>query len=340
MALVFFDGLDLYANDAQFTRRWVTSYALYDRVGRYGIGKCVRMPGNNSAAVSFSSPAINVNFSFYNPTSSIGYMPWLVRLYDDSAGADTVQAHLGWNTLGQLVVFRQSQVEVGRATKSFRPSTWNHVEWYLAMSNSTGQNHCVVRLNGEEVINLVGVDVQNTANSLITRASISAGNYLEAWMDDVSIWTEEVTNTPVFRGDLRVQTLYPNGNGNYSQFVGSDGNSVNNFELVDEATISDTDYVGSSTVGNKDSYVIGDLLANTANIHAVQVVAQLTKSDAGARTGKTFIRLDGADYEGPEAYPPGTPNAFVQLMHTNPATGAAWNVSEINDLEIGIKVES
>lgn len=339
MPLVFFDGFDRYSANIQLYSRYTPFYMYADSIGRFGSSGAKSASYTFSPLVTFQSQAVRILISFYVEFNYYNPSPGIISLYDGA----TTQVGVGYNNAGFFSINRNNSTStsIGLSTKRFKLHTWNTIEWYVVITNSTGVNQCVLWLNGEEVCNLVGVDTQQTANSFATGVSIGTGlNNLNTYFDDLAIWTEEVTNSPIFYGDLKVQTLYPNGNGNYSQFVGSDLNSVNNFEMVDETKINAADYVGSGTVGNKDSYTITDLAAGTANIISAQISANVLKTDAAVRTGKTFIRLDGVDYEQPEFFAAASATDAVDMMHTNPATGSAWQASEVNAAEIGIKVQS
>jgi hypothetical protein len=141
---------------------------------------------------------------------------------------------------------------------------------------------------------------------------------------------------------MRVVTLYPNGNGNYSQFVGSDGNSTNNFQLVDEAQANDnTDYVERDVVGDKDSYAFENLPSTPDAIKGVQICTIANKQDAGSRTGRMFFRISGTDYESADFTPAeASYTAFTHLADVSPATSSAWTESEVNGMEAGIKVQA
>jgi len=71
-------------------------------------------------------------------------------------------------------------------------------------------------------------------------------------------------------GDIVVDTLFPNGNGNYSDFLGSDADKVDNYLLVDENPHDgDTTYVESGTDTDRDSYGFDDLFYANGVIRGV-----------------------------------------------------------------------
>ena len=97
-------------------------------------------------------------------------------------------------------------------------------------------------------------------------------------------------DTPL--GDIVIETLYPNGNGNANQFVGSDGDSTNNYLLVNETGAPVTSsYVADSTSGHQDMYALTDLVTSAGTVLGVCHSAYLAKTDAvNARQAKIVNR--------------------------------------------------
>jgi hypothetical protein len=141
-----------------------------------------------------------------------------------------------------------------------------------------------------------------------------------------------------FLGDVRVQALLPTGNGNSSQLVGSDGNSTDNYLLVDEVPPNeDTDYVESATVNDKDTYVFGNLTPTTGTVFGVQIVAEARKTDAGVRSFKSVARLSATEADGPDTTLSTTYAFYMDKRDTKPG-GGSWTITNVNDAEFGVKV--
>jgi hypothetical protein len=103
----------------------------------------------------------------------------------------------------------------------------------------------------------------------------------------------------MFNGfNVRVQ---PNANGDNSGLTGSDGNSVNNYQLVDEisSTLTPTDYVEATAVDQKDTYG-GDFdgrIPIGATIQSLGVSLLAQSELAGIDGIRPVIRKSGVDYD-------------------------------------------
>jgi hypothetical protein len=91
-----------------------------------------------------------------------------------------------------------------------------------------------------------------------------------------------VISTDAFQGDCHVDYLVPDGNGDTSQWVGSDSDSVDNWQLVDEMPPSATDYVEADTTDLRDLYTVTNLPAS-GTILGVQAVVHPVETRTGCR---------------------------------------------------------
>jgi hypothetical protein len=140
-------------------------------------------------------------------------------------------------------------------------------------------------------------------------------------------------------GDIKVPALVPNGNGNASQLLGSDGNSTDNYLHVDELSPdSDTTYVESSTVTNKDTYTYQDLTSASGTIYAVNVLPYARKTDAGARSIRTLARLSGTEVDNGTDLVLGSSYVYHDTMYEEKPGGGDWTVSDLNSTEFGVQV--
>jgi hypothetical protein len=141
-----------------------------------------------------------------------------------------------------------------------------------------------------------------------------------------------------FLGDVAVRTLSPSGNGTDSQLMGSDANQVNNYLLVDEHPYSSTDYNGSATPGQRDTYALTDLAAGINTVYGVQLNGFMAKSDVSLGTAKLVVRAGGNLYSGTTRALSTSYVGYYDLYTTNPDTITAWTVSDVNSLEAGMEV--
>jgi hypothetical protein len=215
-------------------------------------------------------------------------------------------------------------------------SAWAHLQLRATIADSGGIAQ--VRLNGASApeIDFTGDTKNGGTNSTIDRVAWASTSSGYGITDTVLLTTAGSVNNS-WPGDCRVQTLIPSGNGNSSQGVGSDADSVNNYLLVDESPFSTTDYVGVTTDGNGDTYALSDLDSGTSTVKAVQVNLHAAKSDAGAKSIKRRVRSGATTYAGSAVVLSTSYATVTEILETDPATSTAWTPSGVNALEAGFE---
>lgn len=223
-------------------------------------------------------------------------------------------------------------------------STYYHLEVRCKVNDTTG--YVEVRLNGVVEATFTG-DTRNAGTTgLLNQFAQStpyggaAGNGF-SYLDDFVLMNALGTENNDFLGDCRVEALYPNGNGNSSMLVGSDGDSTDNYALVDEnPPNSDTDYVQSSTVGDKDTYGYSDISSTIGVVHGVQILPFARKTDAGSRSIASIARSGSIEDVGADK-PLTTVYAYYpEIVEHDPATSAAWTIAAVNAAEFGVGVSA
>ncbi|MET0787495.1 MAG: hypothetical protein ABWY25_12415 [Paenisporosarcina sp.] len=230
------------------------------------------------------------------------------------------------------------QFQLGGGTVIFNPSylfainTWYYVDFSVKLHDTAGT--AAVRVNGIEIGSATGLDTKNAGTKTVfdTVRAKGMGSTL-CVIDDLYI-----TNDNIMLGDIRVETLYPNGDGAVNQWVGSDSDSLQNYLLVNEVGAPVlTSFVESSTAGAQDLYTLGDLAAGSGTVRAVCPAAHTIKTDAGARQLKLLVR--GSSINASPIRDLGTQPVNRHWGTTiNPETGLAWTRAEVNALQAGVEV--
>ena len=139
---------------------------------------------------------------------------------------------------------------------------------------------------------------------------------------------------------MATETLRPNGN-DTTGLYNNNSNQVNNYSYVDESSTNDSDYV--SNFGTTEEYDT-DLYAFPAT--AIPDGSTINKVTFYAR----FKHGDGSDYckfaykSGGTTYYSSAPNVTTSYAEysweqtTNQKTGAAWTITNINDLVAGVSL--
>ena len=348
MSLLFIDGFE----DGLHTYKWTSlwgSWVIATSGARTGSRYLIVAATSSPPGAMVYLGAANAHAT-YGLACGINYTSWTGSCPIHFLGdANTVQhIQVRGNSFGAIEVYRGGDTGNTLGTKIAESApgqivlgNWYHIEVKVVVHDTTGS--VAVRINGVEVVSFTG-DTRNGGAGTIDTVTLGGGagtnNHSGANFDDVAVWNGAGTENNDWLGDCSVQTIYPTGNGNYSEWDGSDGNSTDNYLLVDEAGVPNTsDYVESGVLGEKDSYVFGDLPAGVSSIKGVAIRTYVAKSDAGAQLVRAFVRIAGTDYPGTDKGPSVSPAylGFSDFMELSPATSAAWTAGELNAAEFGVE---
>lgn len=235
-------------------------------------------------------------------------------------------------------------VVLATSTNTLSVGEWNYIEIKFVIGNSGSFE---VRVNGSSegwIPQTVG-DIQNGATTTVnnicfcTYYDISAS--LDYCIDDLYVCNSSGATNNDFLGDVKVETLYPNANGNYSQWTGSDADQVDNYSLVNETvyTSDSAPYVTAETANTIDTYQFSNLSTIT-NVKGIQVNYVAKKDDAAEKTIREKCRVSGSDYNGTTQYLGTSYALYSEIRENNPATGSAWSVSDLESAEFGAEIVS
>lgn len=342
MSLLFTDSFDHYAvadiltKYDDFINANSNSIAINSSNGRFTNG----MGFTNSS--NYITKIIPVARQTLIAGRAVKIMPGIAsdRILISFWDGTTTHVDVRWTTTGNLIVTRNG-TQLG-SSFAMSSSVWHYVEFKAKIDDSTGTYE--VKLDGTSVISGTGADTRNGGNATADRvrlgASVAGNAALTESIDDFYICDDQGSTNNNFLGDVRIECLFPNGNGNSSQLVGSDSNSTDNYLLVDESTPnSDTDYVESSTVSDKDTYAMSNLTSTAGTVYGIQIMPFARKTDAGTRSIKSVTRLSGTEEDSADKALSTGYTYLMDIRETKPG-GGAWSVSDINSMEVGVKVSA
>lgn len=264
----------------------------------------------------------------------------LLRFSSD--GAATSHITLRCTETGTIEVRRGlgTGTVIGTTTATIPRNTWHYLECRVTLSDTVGVVE--LRLNGVTILNLTNQDTKNAGTkTVIDSITLCCGTGTTGdlgYWDDVYILNAAGADNNTFLGEIRVRCLLPNANGASSQLVGSDSNSVDNYQLVNEVPPDPASYVGSATADQKDTYGFGNIPDGSGTVKGVQINAYASKTDAGLRSIALVTRSAGSDYDGSDQAL-STSNLFYnQIRELDPATSAAWTRAAVDSAEFGVKV--
>lgn len=336
MALLFCDGFD----DGLFTKKWsVISATVVAAAGR-----------NGTSGVFFDASGDSLRRAI-PPTSTVFLGLAFKKLtFGTTIGIASLWSDLGANIQLCLSIEANGVVAVRRGDRNdpviissptpLVPNVWYYLELKATLNDAGGTLE--LRIDGKSVQTYTG-DTRKTgsATTFDMIAIEPQSSSSDQWVDDVYICDATGSINNNFLGDIKIETLYPNADGTNSQLMGSDGNQVNNYLLVDEAGAPvTTDYVSSAVVGEKDTYNFTNLATTTGPVMGVQISNYAIKTDAGSRSIKALTISSGNTATGTSIPLQTTYNAQLQVQETNPNGGGAWTIATVNAAEFGVEVDA
>jgi hypothetical protein len=312
--------------------------ASYGQFGRRGI----RLGDNNgrSMALDVSSDATGDNLLWYHfrmyVTNDAGAN--VVRFQEGNTGGETVWTFDADGTVDQFRIQNYNGGTDSPYFGTYAVNTWYDV-FVVKAYGASGYVKCWIDGTLEFDSGTVNTGTMpSTQRMRLGGGESSTKDY--TWFMDVCMGNGAPSPATSFPLNLAVDAvLLPNGNGASSDLTGSDGNSVNNYEQVDEATPDDaTTYNGGSTVDDHDGYAMEDWTDNGETIRGVQIEAVVAKSDAGAASARIGVRSNGTDYWGSDEALSTTWGWIVEVYGDDPNGGASWTDARIDGMELNFAV--
>ncbi|GIW60748.1 MAG: hypothetical protein KatS3mg087_1814 [Patescibacteria group bacterium] len=243
---------------------------------------------------------------------------------------------------GDLRIITGSSTVLASAPFTFNAPQWYHIGIDLKIASSGGWFYTYI--DGVLVVSFDGNTAQDGTYfsdiSLGTTSSISKFNGSYVYYDDFYLDDTTGEAAPSVVPDRRFLYIIPNGNGMYSQFNGSDGNSVDNYLLVDDIPPDgESTYVYHDTSGIKDAYTLSNpTIPSGANVVALhpQVIAR--KEDGGSSVQIEIGLADGTN----EVYSAGqnlqTSYGIVQSHFSTAPDGGAWDSTKVNNVQLAARI--
>jgi len=355
MSSVYFDGFDDYVK-ASLGWFWDTiGSSSIDIVAAEGRNNTAALYMPNGVALQYLRKNISNLSTFYLGVACELQMPGstspivLLSFWDGT----TVQVSLEVDATGHLRATRWGTV-LGTSTLAVSFNTWHYLEFMATIHDTAGVVE--VRADGIQYLYLTGQDTKATTNAYVSAICLSnvwnnnpgTAQYgmgtgatttgFKVWFDDLYFNSNAGSKNNGFLGDRRVQSLFPTGAGNYAQWTPLSGQ---NYQNVDENPPNDdTDYNSTGTVGNKDSFAMGDLSSLTGEVDAVMVLSRARAEDAGSPKHRALIRSGGVDGESSDFTLDTTYKSLAAIFETSPSTSLDFTVAEVNSIEAGYKKES
>jgi len=223
---------------------------------------------------------------------------------------------------------------------------WHHVEIAVKTDNSTGISRLIV--DGVESLQSItsGDTLTLGANSDARDRVICGTNTAQQttfYIDDLLIYDDvssgiagDLTYTSNFPlGEVRIETIQPNGVGTNSDWTPTSGDNYTNVD--EDVADDDTTIVATGTATDLDTYAFSNLSGTPSSIYGV-MIGSVGKASPGATTGiKHYTLSSAATDESAEITLIGAYQFNQTFVGQDPNTTAAWTEAGVNAAEFGIE---
>jgi len=331
MSILLLEGFD----DNLWTIRTGGSLVAGGVSGSYGLhGNGVRLGNTTTYNLTVGTPTVTkftIGFALKvvdSDNTIIVKFGTVVKLEYDSASSRLKLGYQDSSFTWHYYYTTNGSVGVG---------DWHYVEIeILSVQSSSGTLQWW--LDGTQIDDETGLTYQTAVDGSANFGG--SGTIDDFYIDDLYVVDATGGVNDSALGPIEVEVLLPSGNGNSSVMVGSDGNSTDNYLLVDNnatAPPATTEYVESDTEGDKDTYAMDDL-DTTGTVKGMVVSMYAIKTDTGAKYLRPIVRTSSTDYAGDSKGLAESYSLHEHVWDENPNTASAWTYGEINGMEVGQEV--
>lgn len=335
MTMLILEGFEGYADVADVRRRHILVQTGTPTLvaGRYG-GQALQMSTNNNFYLN----------EFGNPTTfvlgwAVYYSGTSLASFDMARFVDGITEHLVVRMQsGGRIVLDRGATEIDTASASPRLNSWTYFEFKATIDNSVGAYE--LRMDGVDIMSATGADTQNGAASQINLIELKRQSSGQEQYDDIYLLDDAGLTNNDFLGDIHVQTVIPDGDGNQNDFTADSG--LTNWEMVDDGDSPDDDstFNSSATLDDSELYTHTALAGTFDTVYAIVVRNHVRKENAGDRSVRALIRSN-TDQAESAAVGLSTDWRYLDgLFETDPQGGGAWTETRVNACEMGMTIEA
>jgi hypothetical protein len=221
---------------------------------------------------------------------------------------------------------------------SWQGNIWYSVELYFKLAGASGA--VGLRIDGQTVIAASPVSVPSTICDNLWLTTMGAAGSDAGHFDDVAFNDVSGSVDNSWCGDGKIIPLIPNGVGDMTGLFRNTGSA--NWSAVNERPHnSDTSYVEGNVPGFYDLYQLTDHnLEATDHVQRIWMTAVARETTTEAQTVQLGIKTGGVEHWSPDL--PSLPTSYTHIkgpeMLVNPNTAQRWTRSQLDTLQVGVKV--
>ena len=241
-------------------------------------------------------------------------------------------------TLAGEIQIRRNTVELDITSgQNLLSDTWYYLEVKIKIDNSTGTYE--VHLDGSQILVGTNDDTQNTVNNVVNRLILFGSSSMDPIFDDLYFLDVSGSDNVTFLGDCRIETVFPDSDGNETDFTPLSGN---NWQNVDDGLSPDDDstYNHSNTATDRDLYGFAALSGNVGTIFGVDAKMLVRKEEAGFREVRVIARNGTTEIESASLTLGVSWEYKNLLLENNPDGGGDWDEASVNAAQFGIDLHT
>jgi len=343
--IVLMEGFDHLSAAQMSTKNWVETHsggmnAFGVTTGLLGTGQCLRLGsgGNNGTATfrktttftGISSFSVGFRYRFNGTIIGLAALnsPEILQLLTTVSSGRVASIQLQSDGFFRILNAAGSIVATG--TNLYVNNTVVHLE--LTGTVATSGVTLTLYVNGTQEAQATNVNTgsSNVVNIMFNASHVSASGAGTDDFDDVY-----VSSSATHLGDLKVEVLNLNAEGTNTAWPANTGTKV---AAIDQTTSydSDTDFISSSTPGDRQTFTASALSIAAGPVYAVQTNIVARKDDAGTRQVADTVRQGSTNYDGNASIGLSASYIVYSQIHDQDPTGTDWTVTTINGNEYGV----
>lgn len=347
MALLYIDGFEQYtiADEETMSRNgWNSAAAgglgnaaihIQAQTRHAGFGHQLQLTANNVAVARGVPATVDFIFGFaYKPDGIGGFI--IAKMLSGGTVAITLQLTAG----GDIEIRRGSSAVIGVTSGlNLVAQTWYYIEFECLINDSGNYD---LHVDGASVKSDPSVDTKSATTTLHTDGIQFIGNSThDATYDDIYFLDKTGSDNIDFLGDCRVETVFPDADGNENDWTRVGGGS-NNFEAVDDGATVDDDstYNHSATATERELYGFAPLTGNIDTVFGVQASMIVRKEEAGFREVRVISRNNVTEVESVNKTLGIKYQQKNMILENNPDGGGDWTEAAVNTAQFGIDLQT
>lgn len=232
-------------------------------------------------------------------------------------------------------IFRIRQDYVAAGTRTFQLQYLNSGGAFAnagaVITTGQGPHNCDFYVNitsGEMAFYISGTQMRRVTG--LSLGHLSGVTHCRLFSDTLPRFLSEVIAASENTIGWRLITRHANGTGGETGWTGT-------YTSIDELVTNDADFISAASTGLRETFT--QTGPSVPSNYQVKAVALGIRGKAGTTvTGvKGLLRIGGANYASSTFTLGSGYTANCPVWETNPATSAAWAVSDLSSLEFGVE---